>query len=430
MVEVVERAEAFRRERAKLVPPPRIATVESIAVARSYVASTVARWQGDEGPRWQVTIGPGVMQLGRKNYSRWNTTQERGRDDIETMWNEGKARALSNTGVMTLTPSRPKRSTISSWSPESRTRMSRVLKFLDFSPLFENYGIPALVTLTMPANWEQIAPSPKAFKALIEKLRGRYRKAWGSYITGVWKLEFQRRGAPHVHILMTPPTWRKPGTGETFSAWLAVNWAQICQSATMDWDDPLQRMMREDHELRGTSIDYSKGLQGQSPDMVAAYFSKHGLFGAKDYQNNPPELWREAVKQTGGVRFWGYWALKKAQGVIELNPITPHYVNRRDGAVPEDSVVRRHMRKLAERQSYVRKTSVWRNEVNFVTGEIRSRKRKVNRRVRWMNAQAGFISLPDGENSAYELARLLAWHSGQNEVKGPVQPRYGPSGRL
>jgi hypothetical protein len=48
------------------------------------------------------------------------------------------------------------------------------------------------------------------------------------------------------------------------------------------------------------------------------------------------------------------------------------------------------MRKLAERQSYVRKTNVFRNQVNYETGEIKTRKRKVNRRVKWMNGQAGF----------------------------------------
>lgn len=408
-----DRAASFRALRSSQLPQRRIATVESIDVARSYVAAEVQRWQGDEGPRWRLTIAPASMRLSRFSAMGENAKVEREQEDIAGLWNEGRAR--SYTGGVTMTE-RPKRSVISAWSPESRRRMSYVLKTLDYSPLFENHGIPALVTLTMPRNWEQIAPSPKAFKALMNIFLSRYNRAWGHRLVGVWKLEFQRRGAPHVHILMTPPAGRKPGSGETFSSWLAVAWAQVCQLPELDWNDDEQRRMRMDHELMGTSIDYSKGLQGHSPDMVAAYFSKHGLFGAKDYQNDPPELWREAVKDTGGVRFWGYWALKKAVGTIDLNPIVPHYVSRRDGVSSEDRVIRRHMKKLAERQSYVRKTTVYRNKVDYVTGEIVTRKRRVNRRVKWMNGQAGFISVPDGEAAAYEVARLLAWYAKQEQA--------------
>jgi len=412
----LEPASAFRALRAARLPQPRVITVQDIDIARTYVASTVSRWQGDEGPRWRLTIAPNVARLGRVNYTRREKTEE-------------EARMRAYNGDMTVAPDRAKRSTISKWSRESRTRMGYVLKTLDCSPLFDNHGIPALVTLTMPRNWEQIAPTPKSFKNLLENLRKRYTYAWGHTMTGVWKLEFQARGAPHLHILMTPPTHRKPGTGESFSSWLAVTWAQICQLPNIDWDDEEQRRMRIDHELMGTHIDYSKGLQGHSPDMVAAYFSKHGLFGAKDYQNDPPQLWRDAVKHSGGVRFWGYWALKKATGIIELNPITPHYVKSPAGAPKTEDQLVRHLFKAKSRQaSYVRKTTVYRNKVDYQTGEIVTRKRRVNRRTKWMNGQAGYISLKDGEAFAYEVARLLAWHAAQTTPRAPAQPRYDSNG--
>jgi hypothetical protein len=406
-----DRAVAFRQARAMSNPRPRVATVETIDVARSYVAAHVPALRpfDEDAQRWRVTVSPAGMKLGRFTPK-----------PAVTDWTDEQRLTRPYNRTMTFTPERAKRSTISAWSRESRARMSYVLKTLDFAPLFENHGVPALVTLTMPRNWEQVAPTPKDFKKLLNLFLSRYNRSWGHRLPGVWKLEFQRRGAPHLHILMTPPTHRLPGTGQTFSAWLAVTWAQICTPSSIDWDDEEQRFMRVDHELMGTSIDYSKGLEGHSPDMVAAYFSKHGLFGAKDYQNDPPELWKEAVKETGGVRFWGYWALKKAEGVIELSPVTPHYVNNDSEATPLESVVRRHMRKLAERQSYVRKTTVYRSSVNYETGEIVTRKRRVNRRVKWMNGQAGFISLPDGEASAYELARLLGWHASQSRPAHPV----------
>jgi hypothetical protein len=332
----VDPAYAFRAARAGSVAARRaedglparvIGTVESIGAARKGLlqAGSVARWQGDEGPRWRVRISPGAVKLERKNYAGWNRSQEAGR---ATLWDmlDDDPRVNRHNERVTLAPERAKRSTIDVWSDESRRRMSYVLKTLDYSPLFADHDVPALVTLTMPRNWEQIAPTPKTFKRLVELLRKRYEKAWGSPMQGVWKIEFQRRGAPHVHLLMTPPRGRRPGLGETFSAWLALAWAQVCTAPGLDWDDVEQRRARVDHEFFGTSIDYSKGLQDGGVDTVAAYFSKHGLFGAKDYQNDPPPLWREAVKQSGGIRFWGYWALKKAEGVVDLNPITPHYV--------------------------------------------------------------------------------------------------------
>jgi hypothetical protein len=84
------------------------------------------------------------------------------------------------------------------------------------------------------------------------------------------------------------------------------------------------------------------------------------------------------------------------------------------------------MRKLAERQSYLRKVTVYRNSVDYQTGEITTRKRRANRRSRWMNGQAGFISLPDGENSAYELARLLRWHAAQSVAQMAANGRTSP----
>lgn len=439
---------SFRSLRAASLPAHKISTVESIDVARSYVASSVARWQGDEGARWRLTIAPSGMRLGRVDVNRLEKTSEAAR---ERMYN----------AHMTVTPARSKRSTINSWSSQSRARMSYTLSTLDMSPLFENHGIPALVTLTMPRNWEQVTPTPKSFKSLVNKLFDRYRYAWGENLAGVWKLEFQKRGAPHVHLLMTPPTHRRPGTGETFSSWLAVNWAQLCQVKNMDWDDAEQLRMRVDHELMGTHIDYSKGLQGADTETVAAYFSKHGLFGAKDYQNEPPPIWREAVKLTGGVRFWGYLVLKKATGVIELNPITPHYVKRHsegarpkgmsrsdyratttkeqrrallraEGAKPntEDGVVRDFMRNVAKQRSYSRPKRVYRNRVNFQTGEIHTYRRKVNRRVKWMNGQAGFVNMRDGEASAFEVARLLAWHTRTTSARRPANPQWDGYGRV
>lgn len=107
-----------------------------------------------------------------------------------------------------------------------------------------------------------------------------------------------------------------------------------------------------------------------------------------------------------------------------------HYVKRRDGARSEDRIVYRHMRKLAERASYVRKTVVYRSSIDYQTGEVKTRKRRVSRRTKWMNGQAGFITVRDGAAVAADIARLLTYYSGQSPSPSPAQPRFGPDGRL
>ena len=112
-----------------------------------------------------------------------------------------------------------------------------------------------------------------------------------------------------------------------------------------------------------------------------------------------------------------------------------HYVNRHDEApLPQDVIVRRHMKKLARRYGYVRKVSVWRNTVDMETGELTARKRRVNRKTKWMNGQAGFISLPDGVRSGYELGRLLEYYNQlyakTTSAPKPQEGGYGPQGSL
>ncbi len=65
------------------------------------------RWTGREGPTWRVTVTPGGIRLGTKDYNRLNRSAE-----------AATARRLSDNPGMTVTV--PKRSTISNWSAKSR----------------------------------------------------------------------------------------------------------------------------------------------------------------------------------------------------------------------------------------------------------------------------------------------------------------------
>lgn len=229
----------------------------------------------------------------------------------------------------------------------------------------------------------------------------------------IWKREFQRRGAPHWHGFLVPPQGRagelraegehyRPacGDGLYFRQWLSAVWADI-----VDHPDPVERMR---HERAGTGIDFAEGMRCADPKRLAVYFSKHGQFGAKEYQNQPPDEWLATGKGVG--RFWGYKLLRPLRVTVDLFP--PDYVK-----------IARTMRRYAYAQGVTRESRVPRTKGGGVRSEYpdviglagvqlldarRVRKRKVRRRARYLKYGAGFLCVNDGPGLAVDLARMLA----------------------
>lgn len=204
------------------------------------------------------------------------------------------------------------RGEIRGWSRKSRSRMIARLATLDYEPLLGRVEQPAMVTLTYPGEWEQVAPDGETVKKHLQTFFKRYARAWGEDWLGIWKLEFQRRGAPHFHLFQAIPQgkageWRTTsgtrgrrmiGEGLTFSAWLSVVWADIVGAVGEEYAR---------HLSAGTGVDYAEGAKARDPRKLAQYFSKHGAYAAKEYQHEVPTLWQEAGKSVG--RFWGYRGL-------------------------------------------------------------------------------------------------------------------------
>jgi hypothetical protein len=266
---------------------------------------------------------------------------------------------------------------VTMWSRKSRANMRKVLAQLDYGPLFED-GLPAMVTLTYPGAWEQVAPDARTCKRHVDALRKRFERKYGRPLRATWKREFQRRGAPHYHLLMVPP----PG----FRSWLGPTWADIVGSTGEE---------RERHIAAGTGIDYREGMKATDPARLATYFSKHGLYGAKDYQNDAPVLWVES----GSVgRFWGVWKLDKSLAVVEVAP---------DVALAAARTMRRWFR--AQRRTHSR--PVWRKvtTVDRETGELgwKWRKRHSTSRYVMMRQATGFLVLNDGPAFTSQLSRYL-----------------------
>lgn len=375
-----------------------------------------------ERERWYLSISPGTVRVHSRTMAP-KIKLDLGQDEHMEEGRSGKP--------------------ITGWSTQSRINMFNVLPSLDYGPMFDAPGRPAMVTLTLPGEgWEKLVPDLPTLKKMLDRFQLEYSRAWGSRPVAVWKMEFQRRGAPHVHLFMVIPTGHARGRGarRDFPNWLSITWAKIVGA-------PQGSVARMNHELAGTAVDWREGARFSDPRRIAAYFSKHGAFKDKEYQNHMPEHWRQAILEgrSGGARFWGYWQLEKAVETVELRidapvrrgasrkvfngePVMHHHTPYRQNDLsaevtgimsdwpqgteteqPRDVVVvMRHLRKLARSRSFVKKVPVDRWQVDAETGVVKVRQRKVNRRSHYLRGQrAGFLVVNDGPAAARDIARLL-----------------------
>lgn len=363
-------------------------------------------WDGSEwnGKRYRITVGPGVLvtsstdvNLAEKRNEREHQRRQKEVDAIAAeiaATGEPPAPAPAGDGI---------KQKITGWSAKSRANMIKTLAMLDYEPMFETGGMPAMVTLTYPGcstdavledreagrshecdercPSRQAAPDGRTVKKHLDTFRKRFRRAWGDP-HAVWKLEFQRRGAPHLHMFLTVPTGKTKG-GETFKQWLSRTWTEVLLIA----DDE----ERAKHLAAGTGVDYSEGFKAADPQRLAVYFSKHGSAqagGVKEYQNEVPEGFGDVG------RFWGYWRLAKA--VVTVDVEREHYV-----------ALARVERKVHAAKNLTRRQQVWRQKVNKRTGEIRWKKRWTTRKTKRFRGSSGFVTKNDAPVSISELARYL-----------------------
>lgn len=361
---------------------------------------TLAQWTGHEGPRARVVVSPGTVGIHRRDLARRERATERALTRQQHTQDELAAHLLA---YGEFPPAPVSRRVVERWSRRSRARMTEALSQLDYSGLLRPGVVPAMVTLTYPGDWLAVAPTGAAVKRHLRMLQKRYRRAWGAEMVGVWKLEFQRRGAPHFHIFMVPPRGLAhdsvAGGRLRFKQWLSLTWANVVAAGGTDYVL---------HLGRGTGVDYAEGLRQRDPRRVAIYFTKHGHGGAKEYQNVVPLPWREPGAGPG--RFWGYWGLTRTRRVAELAP---------DSAVWASRLLRRYARAHGTtREVTVPRTRGGRPVAatwdvvglagaQLVEGDRHTGTRRVRRRVQRMKHGAGWLSVNDGPAFARAIARFL-----------------------
>jgi hypothetical protein len=172
-------------------------------------------------------------------------------------------------------PNPPKRENCKTFSRASRLRMIKTVASLgDATPIF--------VTLTYGKTWSE---NPKDWKRhlnhFLTSLKYHYPQ-----VSAIWKLEPQRRGAPHYHLLIYH--------GRIDKNWLAINWAKATKDTSTD------------HINAGTRVEKLRSARG-----AAYYCSK---YMTKASTKELPEYWSRAG------RWWGIYN-KKALPVAPIKSV-------------------------------------------------------------------------------------------------------------
>lgn len=364
---------------------------------------------GEEGPRPLLSVAPGALAIAWPDVSRAERTTEREQEAAHKAAQELARYLARGEDPEDPEPTR----VISTWSARSRSRMTRKLAELDFGPMLRLGLKLPMSTLTYPGDWLLVAPTGKAVKRHMLAFYKRFGRAWGFEWLGIWKLEFQRRGAPHIHLWGPEPEGAAGdfaaltkvrrrsavGDGLPYRQWLSVVWADI-----VSHPDPEQKRR---HILAGTAVDYREGERMRDPRRLAVYFTKHGSYAAKEYQNQVPKEWAEPGKGPG--RFWGYRGLESAAVAVEIDPAAAVWaarlLRRYAAAQGRTDLTRdRYGYVTAERRvRTTRQSTVQR--VDTRTGTIRYRKSRVP--VVRMRGGRGFLCVNDGPAVASQLARAV-----------------------
>lgn len=161
------------------------------------------------------------------------------------------------------------RGVVTEFTDESRRRLAFVAN--NTSVQFRT-----LITLTYPASF------PDSGRTVKKHLRA-FLQSWRRWTMGasfLWFLEFQRRGAPHVHILTDYPIPSRRQDKKNVQRWVSQRWYDICASG-----DPK-------HLVAGTRIERLRNT-----DNPGAYAVK---YATKMEQKHVPEGFRDVG------RFWGH----------------------------------------------------------------------------------------------------------------------------
>lgn len=177
-------------------------------------------------------------------------------------------------GFSNVAKNHSNRSFIRSYSERSKKRLQIKLHQIDTAKI---QGTPFFITLTYPADYSLFYADWKRHLDIFAKaLFRRFRRSFF-----FWKLEFQKRGAPHFHLILFHTDKRSAHiTTKQMIEFVSEAWFRAVNSGD------------EKHLKAGTNVQKVRSFK-----MLFAYVAK---YVAKE---ETLQLERDKVLQTG--RFWG-----------------------------------------------------------------------------------------------------------------------------
>jgi len=173
------------------------------------------------------------------------------------------------------------RGEVTEFSDKSRARLAFVANNTDVT-------FRTMVTLTYPREFPRDGRT-------VKKHLARFLQKWQRYTQGssvLWFLEFQQRGAPHVHILTSTALPSRRVDAKNLRLWVSHQWFRICDSGDYK------------HLLAGTQV-----ARVRNTECTGAYAVK---YAAKMEQKRVPPEYRNVG------RFWGHTADVKPKPYFEV----------------------------------------------------------------------------------------------------------------
>ena len=193
-----------------------------------------------------------------------------------------------------------KRGQIREMSPAARDRLADRAAVLDA----EGHVPQCMITLTSPANWEQIylydadgvvldgGPLFKSHLTALKLRLGRFLGRMGiSAWSCLWFLEFQKRGAPHAHLMLFDCNISEP-VRRALRSWVARAWSDIV-------GNPSKKELAK-HRNAGTQV----------AKMRCKHFGYAKKYASKLEQKEVPDGFRRVG------RFWGCWNYKSPTPIV------------------------------------------------------------------------------------------------------------------
>ncbi|MDC7241168.1 MAG: hypothetical protein PQJ50_12505 [Spirochaetales bacterium] len=205
------------------------------------------------------------------------------------------------------------RGNVTDYSWKSRKRFYERLLCIDWNEIPE--ANICFATLTYPDQYPKDGIEIKRELDVLSKRMMRFGKTHYGDLSFVWKLEFQKRGAPHYHFIIVT---ERPIILHDFRSWLSEAWADIVKK-WMESENIEPELIESEHQKHlkaGTEADPVKKNKVGMISYLALYVGGKTKKKAKEYQHHLPEEYSNVG------RWWGIYGKSLKKKTTKITSLT------------------------------------------------------------------------------------------------------------